>query len=64
MFNTSNNADYNNIELFDVFRSIYNKIKSKFSILNNNNCESEDIIELYSSDAVYHHSKYSNDIFL
>ena len=59
MFNTSNNADYNNIELFDVFRSIYNKIKSKFSILNNNNnCESEDIIELYSSDAVYHHSKY------
>ena len=58
MFNTAKNLDYNNIELFDVFRSIYNKIKSKFSILNNNNCESEDIIELYSSDAVYHHSKY------
>ena len=57
MFNTVNNLDYN-IELFDVFRSIYNKIKHKFSKLNNNDCESEDIIELYSSDAVYHHSKY------
>ena len=58
MFNTAKNLDYNNIELFDVFRSVYNKIKNKFSILNNNDYESDDIIELYSNNAIYHHSKY------
>ena len=48
------NISDNKIELFNAFRSI----NHKFSILNNKNYESEDIIELNSSDAVYHHSKY------
>ena len=50
MLNTSDNK----IELFNAFRSI----NHKFGILNNKNYESEDIIELNSSDSVYHHSKY------